>query len=223
MATVVRLLDTTYIRVGNEEYAEENKSFGLTTMRTRHVHVESADISFEFRGKSGKTHCVKIHDRRLARIIKQCQELPGHELFQYRDDEGDRHHIESQDVNDYLRTITKNDFTAKDFRTWGGTVLAAWALQELGAYSSELEAKRQVVRAIDSVAKQLGNTRSVCRQCYVHPQVLAAHLDGTLIENLERRAEEKLANLSELSREEIAVVAFLRRRLAGARTTERSA
>lgn len=224
LATVVRLLDTTYIRVGNEEYARDNESFGLTTMRNRHVHVSSSEIRFEFRGKSGKTHSVRVHDRKLARVVKQCQDLPGQELFQYVDDDGERHGIESQDVNDYLRSITRGDFSAKDFRTWGGTVLAAWALQELGEYSSELEAKRQVVSAIDSVAMQLGNTRSVCRQCYVHPDVLDAHMDGTLLANLETRAEEKLANVSQLSPAEAAVLAFLRRRLAeAARRARRSA
>lgn len=224
LATLVRLLDTTYIRVGNEEYARDNESFGLTTMRNRHVHVSKSQIKFEFRGKSGKMHSVEVNDLRLARVVKQCQELPGYELFQYVDENDERHQIESQDVNDYIQSIIHKDFTAKDFRTWGGTVLAAWALEELGEYSTALEAKNQVVRAIDSVAKELGNTRSVCRQSYVHPEVLAAHMDGTLLKNLERRAEEKLSKVSELSSEEAAIVALLRRRLADvSKASKRSA
>jgi DNA topoisomerase-1 len=217
LATVVRLLDTTYIRVGNEEYARENKSFGLTTMRERHVEVEGSRMRFEFRGKSGKQHSVELTDRRVARVVTHLQDLPGQQLFQWKDEEGELHGVESDDVNAYIREASGDDFTAKDFRTWGGTVLAAWALQELGEYASQTEAKRNVVAAIEAVARDLGNTPAVCRRCYVHPEVISAHLDGRLVKNLERRAEEKLASsLGELSSREAAVLAFLRRRLAEA-------
>ena len=169
LATVVRLLDATLIRVGNDEYARENGSFGLTTMRKRHVDVTGARITFRFRGKSGKVHDVEVSDPRVARVLRRCQDLPGQQLFQYVDDDGEAVDIDSEDVNDYLREATGEDFTAKDFRTWAGTVLAAWALEDLGEAGSPTRAKRQVVRAVESVAKELGNTPAVCRSCYVHP------------------------------------------------------
>ena len=217
LATVVRLLDTTYIRVGNEEYARENRSFGLTTMRERHVEVEGSKLRFEFRGKSGKQHSVAVADRRVARVVTRLQELPGQQLFQWLDEAGEVHGVESDDVNEYIRAAAGQDFTAKDFRTWAGTVLAAWALQELGEYASQTEAKRHVVEAVEKVARHLGNTPAVCRRCYVHPEVISAHLDGALLKNLERRAEETLAaSLDDLSGREAAVLAFLRRRIADA-------
>ncbi len=217
LATIVRLLDTTYIRVGNEEYARENRSFGLTTMHDRHVEVDGSKLRFQFRGKSGKQHTVGITDRRVARVITRLQELPGQQLFQWEDDDGAIHGVESDDVNDYIREAAGDDFTAKDFRTWAGTVLAAWALQELGKYASRNEAKRHVVEAVESVARDLGNTPAVCRRCYVHPEVLAAHLDGALLANLGRRAEETLAeSVDDLSGREAAILAFLRRRIADA-------
>ncbi len=217
LATIVRLLDSTYIRVGNEEYARENRSFGLTTMRDRHVEVEGSKLRFEFRGKSGKQHSVEIADRRVARVVSRLQDLPGQQLFQWQDEEGGLHGVESDDVNAYIRDAAGDDFTAKDFRTWAGTVLAAWALQELGEYASQTQAKRQVVEAVESVARNLGNTPAVCRRCYVHPEVINAHLDGGLLANLERRAEETLAaSLEDLSGREAAVLAFLRRRIADA-------
>jgi DNA topoisomerase-1 len=217
LATVVRLLDTTYIRVGNEEYARENRSFGLTTMRDRHVEVEGSTLRFQFRGKSGKRHKVDVTDRRVARVITRLQELPGQQLFQWIDDVGDAHDVESDDVNEYIREAAGDDFTAKDFRTWAGTVLAAWALQELGEYASRAQAKRQVVEAVESVARHLGNTAAVCRRCYVHPEVISAHLDGGLLHTLEQRAEETLSDrLDELTSREAAVLAFLRRRIADA-------
>jgi DNA topoisomerase-1 len=217
LATVVRLLDSTYIRVGNEEYARENRSFGLTTMRGRHVEVEGSKLRFQFRGKSGKEHTVAVTDRRVARVVSRLQDLPGQQLFQWQDDDGELHGVESDDVNAYIREAAGNDFTAKDFRTWGGTVLAAWALQELGEYASQTEAKRHVVEAVESVARHLGNTPAVCRRCYVHPEVINAHLDGGLLANLERRAEETLArSIDDLSGREAAVLAFLRRRIAEA-------
>jgi DNA topoisomerase I len=180
IATVVHLLDTTNIRVGNDEYARDNRSFGLTTMRERHVDVDGSHITFRFRGKSGKLHDVELTDPRAARVVKRCEELPGQELFQYVDCEGEVIDIDSDDVNGYIQDVSGGDFTAKDFRTWSGTVLAAWALQELGEFDSKAQAKRQVVAAVKSVSEELGNTPAVCRRCYVHPEVLDAHLDGTL-------------------------------------------
>ena len=215
LAAVVRLLEVSLIRVGNEEYARTNESFGLTTMRDEHVDVNGGTIRFEFRGKSGKEHSVDIRDRRLARIVQRCQDLPGQELFQYVDDDGERQTIDSGDVNAYLREITGQDFTAKDFRTWAGTVLAARALQEFEAFDSEAQAKRNIVEAIESVAERLGNTRAVSRQSYIHPAVLDAYLDGSLIHTLRRRAEAELAEgLGNLEPEEAAVLAFLQQRLA---------
>jgi len=186
LATVVRLLETTLIRVGNEEYARANKSFGLTTLRNHHVDVDGAELRFEFRGKSGKTRRVSVHDRRLARIIRRCQDLPGHELFQYVDDEGALKPIDSQDVNDYLREITHQDITAKDFRTWNATVLAAEALREALRSGPRGRSNRVVTRCIDRVADRLGNTKTVCRKSYVHPGVIAAYLDGSLDQCLGR-------------------------------------
>lgn len=180
LATIVRLMETTYIRVGNVEYARENHSYGLTTMRGRHVHVEGSKITFKFQGKSGVRHSVDLEDRRLAKIIRRCQDLPGYELFQYVGDDGETHSIDSADVNDYLREISGQDFTAKDFRTWAGTVLACMALQECDAFKTESQAKKNVVRAIQSVAEQLGNTPSVCRKCYVHPALLESYTTGMM-------------------------------------------
>jgi DNA topoisomerase-1 len=180
LATIVRLMETTYIRVGNAEYARENHSYGLTTMRGRHVQVDGSKVTFKFQGKSGVRHTVDVQDRRLARIIRQCQDLPGYELFQFIGDDGDIHSIDSADVNDYLREISGQEFTAKDFRTWAGTVLACVALQECDAFESESQAKKNVVQAIQSVAEQLGNTPSVCRKCYVHPAVLESYMSGVM-------------------------------------------
>lgn len=214
LATVVRLLETTLIRVGNEEYARQNGSFGLTTMRDQHVQVNGKSLRFSFRGKSGIEHTVDLNDRRLARIVKQCQDVPGQELFQYLDDDGRRRTIDSADVNDYLRKITAAEFTAKDFRTWAGTVLAARALQEFEAFDSQAQAKRNVLRAIETVAKRLGNTKTVCRKCYVHPALLDAYLDGTLRQTLSQRVEKELLGpLARLRPEEAAVLAFLQERL----------
>lgn len=186
LATVVRLLETTLIRVGNVEYARANRSFGLTTMRDRHVTVEGSELRFSFRGKSGKQHQVTINDRRLARIVKQCRDIPGYELFQYRDDDGQRQTIDSADVNAYLAEISGADFTAKDFRTWAGTVQATMALRDLGAAATKTAARKQVAEAIRRVAERLGNTPTICRACYVHPAVLNAYAAGTLLEPLER-------------------------------------
>ena len=214
LAAVVRLLEKTLIRVGNEEYARENNSFGLTTMRNRHVKVSGSKIGFRFRGKSGIEHEVKIVDRRLARIIDRCEELPGQELFQFVTENGDPRPIDSDDVNAYLQEISGEEFTAKDFRTWAGTVLAARALQELEAFDDEAQAKKNVVQAIETVAKRLGNTRTICRKCYVHPAIIEAYLDGSTVKVVRDKVEEELKDLDELSGEEAAVLALLRQRLA---------
>ncbi|MBB5056654.1 DNA topoisomerase-1 [Granulicella aggregans] len=188
LATIVRLMEMTLIRVGNEEYARENKSYGLTTMRNKHVDVTGTAVKFTFQGKSGVKHSVDLKDRRLARIVGQCQELPGYELFQYVDGEGETHSVDSGDVNEYLREISGEHFTAKDFRTWAGTVLACEMLREFESFESETEAKRNVVQAIKQVAAKLGNTPAVCRKCYVHPLVLDTYMSGALVRDVERRS-----------------------------------
>jgi DNA topoisomerase-1 len=214
IATVVKLLETTLIRVGNEEYARENKSFGLTTMREQHVEVNGAKIRFAFRGKSGVKFDLDVKDRRLAKIVQRCQDLPGQELFRYVDDDGDLRNVTSSDVNEYLQEITQEDFTAKDFRTWAGTVLAARALRELEHFDSQAEAKRNVVSAIESVAKKLGNTRAVCRKCYIHPAVVNSYMDGTLIKGLEQRVKKELAECRDaLGPEEAAVMSLIEKQL----------
>ena len=214
LAAVVRLLETTLIRVGNEEYARTNQSFGLTTMRDEHVDVAGGVVRFSFRGKSGKDHTVDIRDRHLARIVKRSQDLPVEHLFQYVDEAGERQSIGSADVNAYLREATGQDFTAKDFRTWARTVLAAMALQEFAEFDSESAAKQNVVQAIEAVAKRLGNTRAVCRKSYVHPAVIDAYFDGSLLHTLRQRADDELEeSLTDLRPEEAAVFAFLRARL----------
>ena len=180
LATVLRLLEATCIRVGNEEYARENHSYGLTTLRNKHVTISAGEIRFRFRGKSGQKHDVALNDRRLARIIQQCQELPGQELFQYVDDDQETRSVDSADVNDYLKEITGQDFTAKEFRTWSGTVLMARALNEMGAAESEADAKRKLVAAVKTVAAKLGNKPATCRNYYVHPCVIESYTSGTL-------------------------------------------
>lgn len=216
LAAVVRLLETTLIRVGNEEYARANDSFGLTTMRDRHVKVNGASVRFEFRGKSGIAHAVNLTDRRLARIVKQSRDLPGYELFQYIDEQGTRRSIGSSDVNAYLQQIAGQEFTAKDFRTWAGTVLAARALQECRPFKSQTHAKRNVVAAIDAVAQRLGNTKAICRKCYVHPEIVNAYMDGALVELLRQEVSGELARACRgLPRDEMAVLACLHSRLKG--------
>ena len=213
LAAVVQLLEKTLIRVGNEEYARANRSFGLTTMRDEHAKVSGSKLRFEFRGKSGIEHAVDLEDRRLARIVKACRELPGYELFQYIDDDGKRRVVDSADVNEYLRSISVEDFTAKDFRTWAGTVLAAKALAATRAFESNREAKRNIVKAIESVAKRLGNTRTVCRKCYIHPAIFDAYLDGATIRAVRARATRLASRGSRLNPEEAAVVGLLQKRL----------
>jgi DNA topoisomerase-1 len=214
LATVVRLLETTLIRVGNDEYARANRTFGLTTLRDRHVKAEGATLRFSFRGKSGKHHVVTLRNRRLAGLIRRMRDLPGQELFQYLDEEGVPRPIDSGDVNTYLREVSGEPFTAKDFRTWAGTVLAAWALGEFEAFDSEAAAKRNVTRAIERVASRLGNTPAICRKCYVHPAIVGAYLDGSLVASLQREIEVELREeLAGLEPEEVAVLVLLQRRL----------
>ena len=215
LATVVHLLENTLIRVGNDDYARSNKSYGLTTLRDPHVTVAGSEMTFRFKGKSGKEWNLSIRDRRVARIVKACQDLPGQELFQYLDDDGERRDVTSADVNAYLREITGQDFTAKDFRTWAGTVLAALALHEFEAFDSDAKAKRNLRDAIESVAARLGNTPTICRKCYIHPEVLDCYLEGALLVQVKEAVEEELADdLHRLKPEEAAVLALLRTRLA---------
>ena len=184
LATLIELLDTTHIRIGNVEYAKSNQSYGLTTLRDKHVEVQGSTLRFHFRGKSGKEHEVDIQDKRLARIVRMCKDVPGQELFQYVDEDGARHPITSGDVNDYLRAITGEDYTAKDFRTWSGTLLAIMAFRECAPCESFNQAKKQVTATIKEVAEALGNTPAVCRKYYVHPLVIDAYQDGTLTDVL---------------------------------------
>jgi DNA topoisomerase-1 len=209
LALIVQLLEKTLIRVGNEEYARENKSYGLTTMLDDHVTFNKGVVKFEFRGKSGVDHSILLHDARLAKIIKECQDLPQQELFAYLDEDGNEVDVKSNDVNDYLREITGQHFTAKDFRTWSATVLAAKALQEIEKFDSKAQAKKNVIHAVESVARRLGNTRSVCRKSYIHPAVLEAYMDGSLLDTLEQRARTEMKKLHSMTPEEAAVLAFL--------------
>ncbi|MGI9088735.1 MAG: DNA topoisomerase IB [Chthoniobacterales bacterium] len=213
-ATIVSIMERTFIRIGNEEYARENKSYGLTTMRNRHVNVTGSKIRFKFRGKSGIDHQMEVADRRLARIVKKAQELPGQELFGYLDEEGNAQKVDSQDVNDYLHEITGEDFTAKDFRTWAGTVLAAVALSAFDPPENKTAAKKNVKIAVSAVSKILGNTPAVCRKCYVHPVVLETYFSGEMIDGLRRKTEQALVeNLPDLRSVEAAVMSFLQERL----------
>ena len=213
LAAVVRLLETSLVRVGNEEYVRQNHSFGLSTMRDRHVAIRGSSLHFDFRGKSGVHHEMDLHDRRLAEVVRQSRDLPGEILFQYRAEDGTIHHITSNDVNAYLRQIAGEEFSAKDFRTWAGTVLAAVALREFERFDSQAQAKRNLLRAIESVAERLGNTPSVCRKCYIHPAVLNAYLRGETIRLLHRRTTRALRHVAGLRPEEALVLAFLERQL----------
>ncbi|MBI0434090.1 DNA topoisomerase IB [Roseomonas sp. KE0001] len=214
LASVVHLLDTTLIRVGNEDYAESNGSYGLTTLRNRHVAVRGTELRFTFRGKSGKEWRLALRDRRVAKVVRACQELPGQALFQYIDGEGERRGIDSADVNAYLRAISGHDITAKDFRTWAGTVLAAMALSEFERADTEAAARRNVRQAIERAAARLGNTPTICRTCYVHPEVLEGYMSGALLLQVKRQVEAELSGaLPALRPEEAAVLAFLHGRL----------
>ncbi|HVM48218.1 MAG TPA: hypothetical protein VMU04_09325 [Candidatus Acidoferrum sp.] len=214
LAAVVRLLELCALRVGNEEYANENKSYGLTTLRQRHAAVSGSKIHFQFRGKSGKEQRVDVEHPLLARIVRKCQDLPGQDLFQYVDDEGKVHDVTSGDVNEYIAAVTGQDFTAKDFRTWTGTVLAALALRELQPLGSKAKAKRNVVRAVEQVAQRLGNTPAVCKKCYIHPVIFESYLDGGLVAALRRKTQRELrTGQGRLRPGEAAVVALLEQRL----------
>ena len=224
LATVVHLLETTLIRVGNDDYARTNRSYGLTTLRDPHVRIAGSDLTFRFKGKSGKEWNLSLKDRRVARIVKACQDLPGQELFQYLDGDGARRDVTSGDVNDYLREITGQDITAKDFRTWAGTVLAALALREFESFDSEAVAKKNVRSAIEAVAARLGNTPTICRKCYIHPQLIDCYLEGGLLLQVKDAVETELSEeLASLRPEEAAVLSLLRNRLDGPKAPVRSA
>jgi DNA topoisomerase I len=212
LAAVVQLLERTFIRVGNEEYARQNKSFGLTTMKDHHVKVRGKKLRFRFRGKGGKEHEVDFMDRRIAKIVRKLQDLPGQDLFQYFDDEGKLCNVTSQDVNDYLREITGEDFTAKDFRTWAGTVLTAMALNAQEKFATKKEAKSNVKNAIAAASKLLCNTPTICRKCYVHPAIVESYLNGDLIEGLQTKLDEA-EEIPDFSDDERTVLNFLNRQV----------
>jgi DNA topoisomerase-1 len=215
VATVVHLLETTLIRVGNDDYARQNNSYGLTTLKNRHVAVEGNEVRFRFTGKGGKQWSLRVRDRRIAKIIKACQELPGQELLQYIDEQGNCQDVTSTDVNEYLKAITGKDITAKDFRTWAGTVLAAMTLSELQSFDNAAQAKRNLRSAIEKVSARLGNTPTICRRCYIHPEVLNCYMDGNLILEIKSQVESELRSAVEnMKPEEAAVLALLRGRLA---------
>ena len=213
LATILHLMERTLIRVGNEEYARANQSYGLTTMRNRHVDVKGPTVTFTFKGKSGVRHTIDLEDRRIAKIVQRCQDVPGYELFQYVDSDGAYHAIDSADVNAYLREISSEEFTAKDFRTWAGTVLACRALQEFEMYSSATQAKKNIAQAVKDVATRLGNTPTVCRKCYIHPVVIESYLRGKL-KTLRGRAAKASDDdrPAALRREEAALMKLLRQR-----------
>ena len=210
IATIVRLLEMTFARIGNEEYARENASFGLTTLRDRHATVTGSSVRFLFRGKSGREIQVGVTNRRVARVVKRCEELPGQMLFQYVGPNGERHTVHSDDVNQYLQEVSGEDFTAKDYRTWSATVLAVGALRDVARFESDAEAKHNVVAAIDSVARRLGHTRAVCRRSYVHPRVIDTYMDGSLASILSVVSSKAYRNLKA---DEVAVLALLKRKV----------
>jgi DNA topoisomerase-1 len=214
LATVVHLLESTLIRVGNDDYARENKSYGLTTLRNPHVSVEGSQLRFRFKGKSGKTWQLQLKDRRVAKIVKACQDLPGQKLFEYLGEDGEAREVTSADVNAYLKEITGQDITAKDFRTWAGTVLAALALTEFETFDSQAAAKKNLRAAIESVASRLGNTPTICRKCYIHPEILSSYTEGALLLEVKQQVESELRDeLGSLKPEEAAVLALLETRL----------
>src|SRR4051794_41168640 len=215
LATVVRLLDRTLIRVGNDEYARENKSYGLTTLQRRHVQVDGQTLRLSFRGKSGVEHTITVSDPRLAKIIQACRDLPGQEMFQYLDAAKKRQAVSSDDVNDYLRDLTGREVTAKDFRTWGGTMLAAVELRKMGAAASRREADRNIIRCIDAVSERLGNTRAVCRKYYIHPTLLEAYLMGHTVAQppaFSKKAQRRQPGAA-LRRDEVLVLQFLQEKV----------
>jgi len=216
IASVVRLLETTLIRIGNPEYARDNESFGLTTLRNQHVDIEGWTVQFHFRGKSGVDHEIAVKDRRISRVIKACHDLPGYDLFEYVDAEGQVRSVTSGDVNEYIKQVTGKDFTAKDFRTWAGTVHTAFALAAMGPFESATEAKRNITQAIKQTAKRLGNRPATCRAYYVHPAVTEAYLNGTLLQVLQPTDEDRAmtdltTNPNSLNPEEVAVLRLIRK------------
>ena len=214
LATVVNLLETTLIRVGGDEYAKENKSYGLTTLKNRHVDVNGSELRFNFKGKGGKVWRLGVRNRRVAKVIRACQELPGQELFQYLDEAGELRDVTSSDVNAYLKEISGEDITAKDFRTWHGTVLAAMALNEFQKFDTQAAAKKNIREAINRVAARLGNTATICRKCYVHPEILTTYVEGSLLLEVKERVEAELReDLPGLKPEEAAVLTLLQQRL----------
>ena len=212
LAAVVQLLETTLIRIGNDRYAQKNRSYGLTTLRDRHVDIEGSKVKFEFRGKSGIDHEIELRDRKLANIIKKCQDIPGYEIFKYYDKSGDRHDVDSADVNDYLQQITSHEFTAKDFRTWAGTLLTAMELYELGEFDTQKQADKNITQAIKKTAKQLGNRPATCRKYYVHPAILEAYKNNSLLDVMSVAAN---SNSSEdgLHPEEAAILEIIKKAL----------
>ena len=216
LAAVVQLLETTLIRVGNEEYARDNDSYGLTTMRNRHVTVSKSTLRFRFKGKGGKSHDIAFDDSRLARIVRRCQDLPGHELFGYIDEDGSAQNIGSADINEYLRDVTGQDFTAKSFRTWAATVLAACALQEFPGRQSNVQTKRNIVQAVEAVAGVLGNTPAICRKSYIHPGIIDAYINGSTLRTRRTRRLRAVPARSDFRRMETAVLAWLQRLQRGA-------
>ncbi|MCY7279265.1 MAG: DNA topoisomerase IB [Phormidesmis sp. CAN_BIN44] len=209
LAAIVKLMELTRIRVGNEEYAKTNHSYGMTTLHDEHVQISGSKIQFQFRGKSGVDHEIEVRDRRLANIVKRCQDIPGQELFQYIAEDGRPHDVTSTDVNDYLREITGHDFTAKDFRTWAGTVLAASHLVEIGVFTSQTAAKKNITQVLKTVASHLGNRPATCRKYYVHPAVLEAYLDESLQEAMQKFVDVVAEDNYALRSDELAVIALL--------------
>lgn len=219
LATIIYLLEHTMIRIGNDEYAKSNQSFGLTTLRNRHVEISGNDVYFHFRGKSKIVHKISLYDPRMARIIKRMMDLPGQELFQYVDKEGVRHSVDSADVNEYLQQITRRNFTAKDFRTWSGTLQTAIALIELERFNSIAQAKKNVTHAIECAAKKLGNTPSICKKCYVHPVIIEHYMAGDtfdIIKNDPKPADNKPINEYELNDIEQYILNLLQSKLKSA-------
>ena len=214
LATVVHLLESTLIRVGNDDYVKQNKSYGLTTLRNKHVKVDGSELRFAFKGKSGKTWNLQVKDRRIAKIVRACQELPGQDLFQYIDEDGVQRDVTSADVNAYLKEITGQEVTAKDFRTWAGTVLAALALKEFETFDTQAKAKKNVRAAIERVASKLGNTPTICRKCYIHPEIMSSYVEGSLLLEVKKEVESELReDLAGLKPEEAAVLSLLEARL----------
>lgn len=219
LALVIALLEKTMIRVGNDEYARTNRSFGLTTLRNRHVDVQGGRIAFHFRGKSRVEHAIELQNARLARLVRKMKDLPGQALFQYVDDTGERHAVSSSDVNAYLKSITGRDYTAKDFRTWSGTLHTFQSLTTLDAFENQTQAKKNVVQAITEAARKLGNTPTICRKCYVHPLIIETYMAGKLLEAVEQETTDKDAPWA-LDAIERHVLHLLQRQIADARKSE---